>query len=45
VKDTQGDLYVLRHDVASYRWELTWFRCSTEVGTNPPAPQIPDDPR
>jgi hypothetical protein len=45
VKDTQGDLYILRHDVASYRWELTWFRCSTDAGANPPAPQIPDDPR
>lgn len=28
VKDTQGDLYILRNDVASYRWELTWFHGS-----------------
>ena len=26
VKDAQGDLYILRHDVATYRWELTSFR-------------------
>jgi hypothetical protein len=26
VHDTQGDLYILRHDVAADRWELTLFR-------------------
>ena len=26
VKDRDGDLYILRHDVASTRWELTLFR-------------------
>ena len=25
VQDTQGDLYILRNDVASDLWELTWF--------------------
>jgi hypothetical protein len=30
VKDTHGDLYILRHDVASYQWELTWFRCGAD---------------
>lgn len=24
VRDTQGDLYILRQDVAADRWELTW---------------------
>jgi hypothetical protein len=26
VRDTQGDYYILRHDVTADRWELTWFR-------------------
>jgi hypothetical protein len=26
VRDRQGDVYILRHDVASQRWELTFFR-------------------
>lgn len=26
VKDADGDLYVLRHDVPGDRWELTMFR-------------------
>lgn len=26
VRDAGGDLYVLRHDVAGARWELTFFR-------------------
>jgi hypothetical protein len=25
VKDAQADLYILREDVSSGRWELTWF--------------------
>ena len=25
VEDTRGDRYVLRHDVASCRWALTWY--------------------
>jgi hypothetical protein len=25
VCDTEGDLYILRHDVAGERWELTMF--------------------
>jgi hypothetical protein len=25
VRDGNGDLYILRHDVASERWELTFF--------------------
>jgi len=45
VHDTEGDLYVLRHDVASDRWELTLFRRGANGGTSPPTPQNPDDPR
>src|SRR5437867_4469227 len=45
VRDTQGDLYILRNDVASYRWELTWFRSGAEGGTHPPTRQTPDYPR
>ena len=45
VRDTQGDLYILRNDVAADRWELTWFGCTTDAGASPPARQIPDDPR
>ena len=30
VQDTQGDLYILRNDVAADRWELTWFRRRTD---------------
>jgi len=26
VRDADGDLYILRNDVASERWELTFFR-------------------
>lgn len=26
VRDAHGDVYILRHDVASHRWELTFFR-------------------
>jgi hypothetical protein len=26
VRDSDGDLYILRNDVASERWELTFFR-------------------
>lgn len=26
VRDARGDLYILRHDVVSARWELTFFR-------------------
>jgi hypothetical protein len=26
VRDGDGDLYILRNDVASERWELTFFR-------------------
>ncbi len=26
VQDSQGDLYILRDEVASARWELTFFR-------------------
>ena len=45
VRDTQGDLYILRHDVAADRWELTWFGRTTDGEASPPARQIPDDPR
>jgi len=30
VRDTQGDLYILRNEVAADRWELTSFRRSTD---------------
>ena len=42
VKDSQGDLYTLRHDVASDRWELTLFRRSGNGGTVSPTRHIPD---
>jgi hypothetical protein len=32
VKDSQGDLYILRNDVSSDRWELTLFRRTTNGG-------------
>jgi hypothetical protein len=28
VKDADGDLYILRHDVMTARWEVAWFRSS-----------------
>lgn len=31
VRDTHGDLYILRHDVAVDRWELTSFRRGTDA--------------
>ncbi len=43
VQDTQGDLYILRNDVAADCWELTWVRRSTDAGTSPQTRQIPDD--
>ena len=45
VRDTQGDLYILRNDVASYHWALTWFSSGAEGGAHPPTRQMPDDPR
>jgi hypothetical protein len=45
VQDTQGDLYVLRNDVASDRWELTMFRRSENRRGSPPTRQDPDDSR
>jgi hypothetical protein len=45
VQDTQSDLYILRNDVASDRWELTLFRRSANGGISPPARQSLDDPR
>ena len=45
VQDTQRDLYILRNDVASDRWELTLFRPSVNGGVNLPTWKIPDDPR
>ena len=45
VQDTQGDLYILRNDVASDRWELTWFRRISGRCGQSDAGQIPDDPR
>jgi hypothetical protein len=44
VRDTQGDLYILRNDVTADRWELTLFRRRTDGGTSPPTRQIPHDP-
>jgi hypothetical protein len=43
VRDTQGDLYILRNDVVSDRWELTLFRRSADGGASRPTRQIPDD--
>lgn len=45
VQDTQGDLYILRNDVGSDQWELTWFRRGADGGVSPLTRQIPDDPR
>jgi hypothetical protein len=36
VTDTQGDIYILRHDVASSQWELVSFRSSAAASANPP---------
>ncbi len=44
-QDRQGDLYILRHDVAADRWELIWFRRSTDGAASPPTRQVSDDPR
>src|SRR6476620_6084710 len=43
VQDMQGDLYILRNDVASDRWELTLFRRSANGAASPPTRQAPDD--
>jgi hypothetical protein len=45
VQDTQGDLYILRNDVAADRWELTLVRRSADDGTSRPTRQIPHAPR
>jgi hypothetical protein len=45
VRDTQGDLYILRNDVAADRWELTLVRRSADDGTSRPTRQIPHAPR
>ena len=37
VRDGDGDLYILRNDVASERWELTFLRRRTN-GTEPCSP-------
>jgi hypothetical protein len=37
VRDTDGDLYVLRNDVASEGWEVTFFR-RRENGAGPSSP-------
>jgi hypothetical protein len=36
VKDSQGDLYILRNDVPAERWELTLLRRIANGGTSPP---------
>jgi hypothetical protein len=39
VRDGDGDLYILRHDVAAERWELTFFRrrANAAAPSSPPA--------
>ena len=37
VRDRDGDLYILRNDVASERWELTFFR-RRATGAEPSSP-------
>jgi hypothetical protein len=37
VRDRDGDLYNLRNDVASERWELTFFR-RRATGAEPSSP-------
>jgi hypothetical protein len=37
VRDGDGELHIVRNDVASKRWELTWFRRRTN-GAEPPSP-------
>jgi hypothetical protein len=43
VNDARGDLYILRNDVASDRWELTLFLEVRTVEASLPMRQIPDD--
>jgi hypothetical protein len=40
VRDGDGDLYILRYDIASGRWELTFFRrgANRAERSSPPAP-------
>jgi len=45
VHGTEGDLYILRNDVAADRWELTWFRRRTDDGASPPTQRTAHDPR
>lgn len=45
LKDSQGDLYILRHDIASDRWELTLFRRGANRAASPPAGRNPDNHR
>ena len=42
VQDAQGDLYILRHDVAADRWELTLFRGGAKGEASLPTRQRPD---
>ena len=36
VRDDRGDLYTLRHDVATERWKLTFLRVAEMVRSSPP---------
>ncbi len=45
VQDTQGDLHILRNDVASDRWELTLFRRSANGGASLATRKNSDDRR
>ena len=42
VRDGDGDLYILRNDVASERWELTFFR-RRATGAKPSSPRTDGD--
>jgi hypothetical protein len=37
IRDVQGDLYILRNDMAADRWEVTLFRRGAEGETGPAA--------
>ena len=40
VRDTQGDLYILRNDIASDQWELTWCGRSAASEPSPPTGRL-----
>jgi len=44
VRGAQGDLFIVRNDVVSGRWELTYFRDGRDRGASPPIREVSEGP-